>query len=91
MLVRISFASLVRTLQRRLNAEATSFQATLNEKRERLALHYLRQGHLSSAQIAVLLAYDDVRSFNRAFRSWTGRSPKQAREGHKPTPSTKSA
>ena len=81
----------VRTLQRQLNAEATSFQSILNETRERLALHYLRQGHLSSAQIAFLLAYDDVRSFNRAFRAWTGMSPKQAREGHKPTPSTKSA
>ena len=81
----------VRTLQRQLKAEDTSFQRILNDTRERLALHYLRQGYLSSAQIAFLLAYDDVRSFNRAFRSWTGLSPKQAREGHKPTPSTKSA
>jgi len=81
----------VRTLQRQLNAEATSFQSILNETRERLALHYLRQGHLSSAQIAFLLAYDDVRSFNRAFRSWTGMSPKQARMGQEPSPSTQTA
>lgn len=69
----------VRTLQRQLQAEGTSFQPVLNLTRERLALHYLRQGHLSNAEIAFLLAYGDVRSFNRAFRSWTGMSPKQAR------------
>lgn len=68
-----------RTLQRQLQAEETSFQSVLNATRERLAVHYLRQEGLSSAEIAFLLGYSDVRSFNRAFRSWTGMSPREAR------------
>ncbi len=69
----------VRTLQRQLSAEDTSFQSVLSATRERLAMHYLQQGQLSNAEIAFVLGYGDVRSFNRAFRSWTGMSPKQAR------------
>ena len=72
----------IRTLQRQLRAEATSFQAVLGSTRERLAMHYLHQEYLSNAEIAFLLGYGDVRSFNRAFRSWTGMSPKQARIAH---------
>ncbi len=68
-----------RTLQRQLHAEGASFQSVLNATRERLAVHYLRQGGLSNAEIAFLLGYTDVRSFNRAFRTWTGKSPSQAR------------
>ncbi len=72
----------VRTLQRQLQAEGTSFQPILSATRERLALHYIQQGHLSNAEIAFLLGYGDVRSFRRAFRSWTGMSPKEARTNH---------
>lgn len=69
----------VRTLQRQLQGEDTTFQRVLMETRENLARQYLRQDQLSDAQIAFLLAYGDVRSFNRAFRSWTGMSVKEAR------------
>lgn len=69
-----------RTLQRLLQAESTSFQATLSAARERLALHYIEQGHLTNGEIAFLLGYRDARSFNRAFRTWTGMSPRQARQ-----------
>ena len=68
-----------RTLQRQLHAEGVSFQSVLNATREQLAVHYLRQGSITNAEIAFLLGYTDVRSFNRAFRTWTGKSPSQAR------------
>jgi AraC-like DNA-binding protein len=69
----------VRTLQRHLQPEGVSFQSVLTETRQKLALHYLRVGAITTAEIAFLLGYKDVRSFNRAFRSWTGMSPTEAR------------
>jgi AraC-like DNA-binding protein len=68
-----------RTLQRNLNHENTSFQQELNKTREKLARHYLANSTLPSAQISFLLGFDDPNSFVRAFRSWTGETPKKIR------------
>jgi AraC-like DNA-binding protein len=69
-----------RTLQRNLNNENTSFQKELNITREKLARHYLANSTLPSAQISFLLGFDDPNSFVRAFRSWTGETPKKMRD-----------
>lgn len=63
-----------RTLQRQLHAEGTSFAAILTRTRQDLARHYLSRGDLVNAEIALLLGYEDPRSFYRAFHSWTGES-----------------
>ncbi|MEU9731462.1 helix-turn-helix transcriptional regulator [Streptomyces sp. NPDC048002] len=68
-----------RTLQRQLQAEETNYQAVLTDTREKLALRYLADPSLTTAQIAYLLAYDDTNSFYRAFRRWTGLTPEAAR------------
>lgn len=68
-----------RTLQRRLAAEGTSFQAQLSLQREALARHYLTRTRLSTAEIAFLLGYSEQNSFYRAFHDWTGSSPDKAR------------
>jgi AraC-like DNA-binding protein len=68
-----------RTLQRQLKGEGTSFQSVLAETRESLARHYLTEGRLGTHQIALLLGYDEPKSFFRAFHSWTGTTPEQAR------------
>lgn len=68
-----------RTLQRRLRAEGTTFQATLDATRESLARHYLTQSSVSAGEISVLLGYEDSNSFYRAFQSWTGQTPASAR------------
>lgn len=68
-----------RTLQRRLKGEATSFQTVLTETRESLARHYLRNAEMSGAEISFLLGYEDPNSFFRAFHTWTGETPEQAR------------
>ncbi len=70
-----------RTLQRRLQAEGTSFQAVLDGLREELALRYLTNSEYSSGQIAFLLGYEEPNSFYRAFRAWTGQTPEHARAG----------
>lgn len=69
----------VRTLQRRLQEEGTSFQQTLDALRESLAHHYLRNTEMSSAEISFLLGFEDSNSFARAFQSWTGKTPQSAR------------
>jgi AraC-like DNA-binding protein len=69
-----------RTLQRRLQAEETSFQQELSNLRAELANQYLANTHYSSAEIAFLLGYNDVSSFFRAFHTWTGKAPKEVRE-----------
>lgn len=70
-----------RTLQRRLQAENTSFQKVLDELRQELALHYLTHSDYSSGQIAFLLGYEEPNSFFRAFRTWTGQTPDRMRSG----------
>ena len=69
-----------RTLQRRVEAEGTSFQQILNETREALARHYLQKTELPAAEIAFLLGFDEPNSFYRAFRSWTGSTPDKVRQ-----------
>jgi AraC-like DNA-binding protein len=68
-----------RSLERRLNEEGTSYTAVLGELRHELAMQYLGDKTLGIGQIAWLLGYTEVTSFNHAFRRWTSKSPKTVR------------
>jgi AraC-like DNA-binding protein len=68
-----------RTLQRRLEEEATSFVQLLDGTRRELAEQYLGRLHLSLAQAAYLLGFADQRSFFRACKRWFDQSPGQYR------------
>lgn len=70
-----------RTLARRLAEHGMSFHEIVDELRRNLALAYLRGGDLSMTQIAFLLGYAEVSSFNHAFRRWTGKAPGELRAG----------
>lgn len=74
-----------RTLQRRLEAVGTSFQAELESVRLELAEWYLRDPKWSIYEIALLLGYADQRGFERAFVKWRGITPKEYRRTHPPT------
>jgi AraC-like DNA-binding protein len=65
-----------RTLQRRIGAEQTSFTELLESERERLAREKLVAGGRSITEVAFDLQYSDVSTFSRAFKRWTGKSPK---------------
>jgi AraC-like DNA-binding protein len=65
------------TLQRRLRAEGTNYQHLLDATRRELALHYLKDGRHSLAEITFLLGFADQSNFTRAFRRWTGETPRQ--------------
>ena len=68
-----------RTLQRRLQEEATSFVQLLDDTRRELAEQYLGRLQLSLAQAAYLLGFSDQRSFFRACKRWFKVSPGQYR------------
>jgi len=66
----------LRNLQRRLEEEGTSYRKALNETRRDIARSYLDEGHTSVTEIAFLLGFADTSGFSRAFRRWTGLSPR---------------
>jgi len=69
-----------RTLKRRLQDEGTSFQALLDEVRQRDAMRLLGNPKLAIKQVAEAVGYSDPANFARAFGKWTGCSPKAWRE-----------
>jgi len=68
-----------RTLQRRLQEEATTFAQLLDEVRHALARMYLGDSQLAVFEVTFLLGYSEPSAFNRAFRRWTGASPSEFR------------
>jgi AraC-like DNA-binding protein len=73
----------VRTLQRQLADEGTDFSALLDRARKAKAMELLAEGSSSLADIARTLGYANPPAFTRAFRRWTGETPRgfQRRQG----------
>ena len=67
------------TMFRKLKAEGTNFQRVLDELRHRMALHYLGGKKVSVNQTAYLVGFSDPAAFSRAFKRWTGSSPRMMR------------
>lgn len=64
-----------RTLNRRLKAQGTTFQAVLDEVRAEVARQLLEGTRASLDDVASTLGYASVSPFMRAFRRWTGMTP----------------
>lgn len=71
----------LRTLQRRLTEHGTSFQDEVDTVRRELAFQYLKDANLGVSQVAFLLGYSELSTFDRAFKRWTGMTPRIWREG----------
>jgi AraC-like DNA-binding protein len=67
------------TLFRKLKAEGVSFEKVLDELRHKLALDYLRGKKVSVNETAYLVGFSDPAAFSRAFKRWTGCSPRMMR------------
>lgn len=67
------------TLFRRLKDENTTFEKVLDELRRRLALDYLGAKKVSVNETAFLVGFSDPAAFSRAFKRWTGKSPRDVR------------
>jgi AraC-like DNA-binding protein len=66
-----------RSLRRKLEEEGTSFREILQEQRLLKAEKLLKDGRLQISELAAYLGYSDVAVFSRAFKAWTGFSPKE--------------
>ncbi len=69
-----------RSLQRKLHGKGTTFKTILTEVREDLALKYIHDRKLTLTEISFMLGFSEMSSFSRAFKRWTGESPKEFRK-----------
>ncbi len=66
-----------RVLQAKLRAQGQSFSGLASRIKKTLALQYLEEGKKNVGQIAYALGFDSPSNFSRAFRGWTGVSPRE--------------
>lgn len=69
-----------RTLQRRLTAQAVSFESITDKVRKTRAQEYLPLASIPLLQVASLLGYSEQSSFSRACQRWFGKPPEQIRK-----------
>jgi AraC-like DNA-binding protein len=68
-----------RTLQRRLAAESTTFEAILDEVRREATERLITETDLPLAQVTALVGLTEPSALSRAGRRWFGRSPRELR------------
>ncbi len=68
-----------RTLQRRLDREATSYRQITEKLGADLASRHLLESNMTVEAVAKLLGYCDTAAFRKAFHRWYGQSPSQYR------------
>ncbi len=64
------------TLLRRLKAEGVTYARVLDELRREVAIKCVSEGELSVSEIAYRVGFSDPAPFSRAFKRWTGLSPR---------------
>ncbi len=65
-----------RTLQLKLAKTNTTFHEVVDQTRLALARGYIDSSAASITEIAYLLGFSDPSNFSRAFKRWTGHSPR---------------
>jgi len=68
-----------RTLQRKLQELGTSHNDLVDQIRQELATRYLREREMAICEVAYLLGFSEPSSFHRAFKRWTGLTPREFR------------
>ncbi len=79
--VAATFGMSRRTLARRLRDSGSSFRDVLESSLFDASKHLLQSSSLSVLEIAGRVGYSDSASFSRAFRRWSGMSPRDWRRG----------
>jgi len=72
------------TLYRRLKLEGTTFEAVLEQVRLTVATELLAQRGLTVREVAHRTGFSHPEAFSRAFKRWTGRSPRAEEAGVRP-------
>ena len=65
------------SLYRKLKAEGVTFDGLVDTLRHRMAIGYLAGRKVSVSEAAYLLGFADPSAFSRAFKRWTGKSPRE--------------
>jgi AraC-like DNA-binding protein len=71
----------VRSLRRRLAAEGQTYAAVANDAFAAIAKHLLRDKQHTIQEIAYEMGFSDTSTFHRAFKRWTGTTPRAYRNG----------
>ncbi|MEM6453309.1 MAG: AraC family transcriptional regulator ligand-binding domain-containing protein [Cyanobacteria bacterium P01_D01_bin.105] len=71
----------LRKAQRLAKQYGTSLNTLIDEIRLAYAKSFLRDPEIDIATVGKLVGYTDPRAFRRAFKRWTGLSPKEYRRG----------
>lgn len=70
-----NFNTSSRSLQRRLKEEGFTYQQLTASCRMSLALYYLESGTYPIKEVSYMLGYNELSSFSKAFKKWTGKTP----------------
>jgi len=70
-----------RRLREKLEAEGSSVKGLLEDLRCELARQLLEESRMPIGEIAATLHYSQPGAFTRAFKGWTGETPRQWRRG----------
>ena len=73
------FSMQPRTLNRRLQAEGTTFRELISEARFEVACQLLKVTGMRIADIALALGYANAAGFSHAFQRWSGVAPSEWR------------
>ncbi len=65
----------VRSLQRKLQGEHTSFLKVVEETKKQICLQLLGTGNYNVTEIAYVMGYNEPSAFRKAFKKWTGVAP----------------
>ena len=69
-----------RTLQRQLAEHGITHSTLVDDIRRGLALKHIGDASVSITEIGYMLHFSDTTAFYRAFKRWTGESPRRYRE-----------
>jgi AraC-like DNA-binding protein len=69
----------LRSFQRRLKQEGTTYKTLVADTRRELAVMYIKNSQLSVSEITFLLGFSEPSNFSRAFKRWMGESPSDYR------------
>jgi AraC-like DNA-binding protein len=70
-----------RSLQRRLADENARYNDLLGEVRAEFAKRYLTRGTVSASEVAYLVGFTEPPAFFKAFKRWTGMTPREFQQG----------
>ena len=70
----------VRSLQRKLQQQGTSYKKLLEQTRRELAQTYVKDKRRSFSEITCLLGFSEQSNFTRAFKRWEEVAPGEYRE-----------